>query len=301
VAGSACKLGLRVDVDTFRGTRDGVPALLEILANHGLKATFFFSVGPDNMGRHVRRLFRPAFLAKMLRSRAGSLYGWDILLRGTLWPGPLIGRRLAHVIRATAAQGHEIGLHAWDHHLWQTKIDQLKAAEIHEQLSLGVDELTAITGQRPRCSAAAGWQCNELALVEKESLGFDYNSDCRGEDIFRPLARGLVCVPQIPVTLPTYDELVGRDGVTDANYNEVLLGLVRPDRLNVLTIHAEVEGCSRKSLFDDFLHRAQARGIECLPLRDLLPAGQVFGTGHIVAAAIPGREGAACWQASALA
>jgi len=300
VADPACKLGLRVDVDTFRGTRDGVPALLDILGKHGLKATFFFSVGPDNMGRHVRRLLRPAFLAKMLRSRAGSLYGWDILLRGTLWPGPLIGRRLGHVIRAAAAQGHEIGLHAWDHHLWQTKIDQLNAAAIREQLSLGVDELTAITGQRPRCSAAAGWQCNEQALVEKESLGFDYNSDCRGDHIFRPLARGLVCAPQIPVTLPTYDELVGRDGVTDENYNDVLLGLVRPDRLNVLTIHAEVEGCSRSALFDAFLRQARARGIECLPLRELLPAGQVFSTGHIVAAGIPGREGAACWQASAL-
>jgi len=300
VADPACKLGLRVDVDTFRGTRDGVPALLDILGKHGLKATFFFSVGPDNMGRHVRRLLRPAFLAKMLRSRAGSLYGWDILLRGTLWPGPLIGRRLGHVIRAAAAQGHEIGLHAWDHHLWQTKIDQLNAAAIREQLSLGVDELTAITGQRPRCSAAAGWQCNEQALVEKDSLGFEYNSDCRGDHIFRPLARGLVCAPQIPVTLPTYDELVGRDGVTDENYNDVLLGLVRPDRLNVLTIHAEVEGCSRSALFDAFLRQARARGIECLPLRELLPAGQVFSTGHIVAAGIPGREGAACWQASAL-
>ena len=301
MAGPALRLGLRVDVDTFRGTRDGVPALLGILADHGLTATFFFSVGPDNMGRHVRRLLRPTFLAKMLRSRAASLYGWDILLRGTLWPGPLIGRRLAHVIRATAANGHEVGLHAWDHHLWQTKIDRLDPAAIREQLSLGVDELTTITGERPRCSAAAGWQCNELALVEKEALGFEYNSDCRGNHIFRPLAGGLTCAPQIPVTLPTYDELVGRDGVTDENYNEVLLGLVQPDQLNVLTIHAEVEGCSRKSLFRDFLDRARARNIRCLPLRELLVAGQEVGTDRIVAATIPGREGAACWQASALA
>ncbi len=294
-------LALRVDVDTFRGTRDGVPRLLDTFAAHGVTATFFFTLGPDNMGRHLRRLIRPTFLAKMLRSRAASLYGWDILLAGTFWPGKRIGTRLSATLRAAAEAGHEVGLHAWDHHRWQTRASSWSTEEIAREIGRGTEAFAEVFGRPPDCSAAAAWICNDRVLEAKEAFGFRYNSDCRGANVFTPTARGRSFAPQIPTTLPTYDELIGRNGVTDANYNERLLAHVAPEGLNVLAVHAEVEGIARAELFARFLTACEANDVRCVPLRDVLGPAGTAPRDTLAQAPIAGRDGDLCWQASALA
>lgn len=291
------KLGLRIDVDTYRGTRLGVPALCDVLAKHDIKGSFFFSVGPDNMGRHLWRLLKPAFLIKMMRSNAASLYGWDILLRGTFFPGPIIGKKCALEIKQAADEGHEIGLHAWDHHAWQAKIDRMNEQDIFQYLEKGVQLLTDICGAAPTCSATPGWKTTDEVLLQKERFPFRYNSDCRGQTIFMPEVNGeRLTQPQIPVTLPTYDEIIGSDGITNDTYNDNILSLIRPDRLNVLTIHAEVEGIVCCDLFDDFLSKAVQRGIEVVPTVILLDKATDLPEDFIVQHMLPGREGWIAFQ-----
>ena len=259
-------VGLRIDVDTARGLRDGVPALVALLAKHGVTATFFMSVGPDTMGRHVWRLLRPRFLWKMLRSKAASLYGWDILLSGTFWPGRVLGRHYAAQIRLARDAGHEVGLHAWDHRYWQAHAGRFNEAQAFEQMQRGVGLLTEILGEAPRCSAVPGWRCTEAVLVAQQAFGFDYASDCRGVSAFVPVVEGRECGVQLPVTLSCYDEIIGQDGVTDANYNAHILSQLRPGQLNIYTIHAEAEGGRLLAMFDNFLEAAACADVRFVPL-----------------------------------
>ena len=121
----------------------------------------------------------------------------------------------------------------------------------------------------------------------------------RGRSPFLPIVSGGVLrQPQVPVTLPTYDEVVGRGSVTDGNYNDHLLGLLDPDAVNVLAVHAEVEGIHASAMFESFLDRAAALGATFTSLGDLVRAEPVTEVAGMVQRNLPGRDGPVACQAS---
>jgi len=292
------KIGLRIDVDTLKGTQVGVPKLLEILDKHDITASFFFSVGPDNMGRHLWRLIKPKFLIKMLRSNAASLYGLDILLAGTCWPGKGIGKHAATPIRDSQKQGHEIGLHAWDHHGWQLNTQRWSDAKMLDHLQQGYDRLGDILGEAVRCSAAPGWRADARVVELKERFHFDYNSDCRGSAAFYPrLQNGQAGTVQIPVTVPTFDEVVGTACDMDG-FNQYICDALEKQPFPVYTIHAEVEGIVMTEQFEQLLAMFKARQWQPVTLADLLAEQPANIVTDVKRDSLFGREGWVGWQDS---
>ncbi len=260
-------IALKVDVDTYMGTRDGVPALLRTFDRFGIRATFYFSLGPDNSGKAIRRIFtKKGFLAKMIRTRAPSVYGLRTLLYGTLLPPPLIGARCAQVIRSTEEAGHEVGIHCWDHVKWHDYLPRMSKPTVTTELEQASAVYREILGHGTKTVAAPGWTVSAASLEEQDALKLDYCSDSRGSAPFYPVWEGRrFRTLQLPTTLPTTDELLGEQGITLETLNDHYLSLIKPG-LNVLTIHAELEGKATAATFLDLLERLKGRGCRFVTL-----------------------------------
>ena len=258
------RIAVKVDVDTYRGTQEGVPALVNCLDARGLKGSFYFSLGPDHTGWALRRVFRPGFLKKVQRTSVVSHYGIRTLLYGTLLPGPHIARKLGDVLRWTGSQGHETGIHCYDHVYWQDNVANRSPEWTTRQFLRACDAYRATFGRAAKAHCAAGWQLNPTLFALEDAAGLDYASDTRGTHPFLPVMGAVRAgCPQLPTTLPTLDELVGLNGLTvDGAIDQILDLTDHPNAagLHVYTLHAELEGQRFLAPFLRLVDTWRARG-----------------------------------------
>lgn len=300
---SDTRLVLKVDVDTAVGFCDGVRRLADLLAVLDIPASFFISMGPDHSGRALKRVVQPGFIAKQRRSGAAGAYGLRTMLYGLLLPGPVIARQAPRLMNRLINLGHEVGLHAWDHVFWHDRLLELDQARIRRELEAAALLYRELTGLAPAAFAAPGWQVSPRAYAVLNELGISHTSCTRGLSPFRPLLEGRpLPLVELPTTLPSLDEILGRDGVTPENAGRRLARLVRPGELNVFTLHAEVEGRALLPAFGEFCRILRRRGVRFLRLVDAAREAAASGVpaGDLAYAPVPGRAGRVTWQAAAL-
>ena len=290
------KVALKIDVDTHQGLGNGVPRLAQMLQREGIAASFFVTMGPDNAGRAIIRVLRNrGFLSKMFRTKAVSMYGLRTVLSGTLLPARPIALAFPEVMRDLKKRGFEVGVHGYDHVRWQDQLDSIGAEAIRGELSDAFEAFRAIVGEPARSFAAPGWRTNDSALLALDEANLSYRSDTRGRTPYRCVVEARVLrTIEIPTTLPTMDEVMGRPEVPDSDAAlRFYLEQFRPDALNVHTIHAETEGMGQLEMFTGLVRELKSRGAEFVRLADVasqlnaaeLPICEVIRT------TLPGRAG----------
>ena len=266
-------ISLKIDVDTERGTRIGVANLIKLFEKYNIKTTFLYSLGPDNTGRALKRIFRPGFLKKVSRTSVISTYGIRTLMNGVLLPGPHIGKKHAALMRASKKAGHEVGIHSYDHCDWQDNLFRWPTQKVFNKFQLALDAFKDIFNVDAFTAGTAGWQANENSLAAYDNANFLYGSDSRGTYPFIPkIGKKIFKTPQVPSTLPTLDELIGRpEYPTMEKITKHLFHLCEQNNHpNVFTIHAELEGIVYFNWLENFIATALEKGYQFMPTEKIL-------------------------------
>lgn len=293
-------IGIKVDVDTSEGMKHGVSVLLDLFKKYNIHASFFVPMGKDHTGWTIKRVFtRKGFLKKAGRVGVVSTYGIRTLLYGLLLPGPEIAKKNTALLHRIAEEGHELGIHGYDHVHWHDHIKHLGMERTEDILRKSVEVYRGLLHEDPRSFAAPGWMTNAHALKFFEDNGFIYTSNARGQAPFYPLLDGEAFhTLELPSTLPTLDEVVGLAGTDISSLTEFFLDALK-EGLNIMTVHTELEGKRWAGFLDAFLRKSIEAGftykrlveiaLECKNLSTIKTCGMQYGS-------VKGRAGEVCVQ-----
>ena len=285
------RLGLRVDVDTIEGLVHGLPVLLRILANAGVRATIFLPMGPDVPSLTLARIgLRRERIQQMIRLRPAGGNLVHIALAGLISKTRLFYRFLTPY-RSSLAD-HELALHGYDHWRWIFSVHRWSIPRIITEIKRGCDRFETIFGYAATGFGAPGWRTTPAALTAMDTFNFSYASDCRGRSPFLPQGHS---TPQIPATLPTIEEAL-RSGTTDEMlFQRDLLECLGDTADNCYCAHCETEGIRFPSFFGYLISQALERGIAICPLSELIPDGSI-SSGTVGHRRIRGRFEPVAWQ-----
>jgi len=264
-------IGLKVDVDTYIGMRDNVPSLLRVFEQFNIKASFFISMGPDNSGKALVRIFRKEFFKMSARTRKIKKFPLRTLSYGSICKAPIIGSGNKDVIREVDARGHEVGIHGYDHVKWHEKLSFLTEEEIKDELSKSSRIYEDALSRKPLACASPGWRATDSSLRAEDSFGFIYHTDTRGTTPFFVKSQsGNFSTLEIPTTVLTFDEIYGIDGIREKEMPGYYMGEIGKSPLTIMTVHPELEGVEPgKTILKNLLQRLIDCGTKFLTLRDI--------------------------------
>jgi undecaprenyl phosphate-alpha-L-ara4FN deformylase len=199
---------IRIDVDSARDIAL-LPEFLDLLRLFDIKGTIFVTTGPDRLATNLlKHLADPRSYRKFVKSRPFR-YGFqsfDGILRHVD-----VESACPEVLLRVVSEGHEVGLHGYDHYAWMHKLLDMDEATIKAFINKGLEALTAVTATNVTSFAAPGFTVTNAFLRAMDSFTFNYSSDFKCDEptppFFPKTDNETRHVLQIPVSMDSIGEL----------------------------------------------------------------------------------------------
>jgi peptidoglycan/xylan/chitin deacetylase (PgdA/CDA1 family) len=195
----------RWDIDHRACITDGLPRIMKVCDELGVKNTFFVNMGRStNLKEWLSKGGLKGSKAKLQDMEAVHLIkkiGWPRFILETILSRP-VGRSLIGSLQKLVSAGHELGQHGGsDHVVWSRRFFELPEAVIAEDVAANNAEMTQLFG-KPAGFTSPGFKSDERVSRIVDDLGFDYDGDAIGGEPHHPIAGKRVMRHwRIPVTM----------------------------------------------------------------------------------------------------
>ena len=222
----------RWDIDHRACITDGLPRILEVCDELGVKNTFFVNMGRStNLREWLGKGLRGS-RAKLNDMEAVNLIkkiGWPRFALETLLSRP-VGAAHIEALEQVLKRGHELGLHGGsDHVIWSRRFAQLPEEAIAADVTQTLELFTRHFG-KPAGFTSPGFKYDERVRRLVDRLEFLYDGDAIGGKPHRGVVAGQqVRHWTIPVTLcgPRTIPLMEWHGARGSSEEEIVADILR--------------------------------------------------------------------------
>jgi peptidoglycan/xylan/chitin deacetylase (PgdA/CDA1 family) len=164
---------IRIDLESDKGIREGVPRLLDLMKKYHIKGSFYLTMGGESSIIEIIR-----YRKKMRNSAERTIKLWSLKekLRMVLFPKDFVKSNL-NVLKRVIKEGHELGIHGWKHRAWTRGDDKIN---YEKHIKRAIQRYKEIFGILPKSFSAPGFNTNSriLKVLEKNHIKFisDFDS-----------------------------------------------------------------------------------------------------------------------------
>jgi peptidoglycan/xylan/chitin deacetylase (PgdA/CDA1 family) len=235
---------LRVDLESQRGIKEGLPRLLDLLKKYNLKASFYLVMGGESNIFEILKHRK-----KMISSDERKIKIWTLKdkIRMILFPIDFV-KANKKILKRILDEGHELGIHGWKHRAWTRGLNEIN---IEKHLSKSIKKYEKIFGKKPISFTSPGFNINEKVLEELEKKGIQFISDFQYGS---PKYYGKM--KNIPMTIlgerktPIIENLVSR-GKKDDEILEIIKDEIKHNNLSSFYIHDLFEARFKRNLLKE--------------------------------------------------
>ncbi|MBU2576878.1 MAG: polysaccharide deacetylase family protein [Nanoarchaeota archaeon] len=252
---------LRIDLESDKGIREGVPKILALLKKYNIKASFYVAMGGES---NILELLR--YQKKLPGKRKISVFSRGEMLRMVFFPRDFVlGNK--KIFQKILDEGHELGIHGWKHREWTRGLEKI---DVRKVIRKAVEKYTKLFGKKPQSFCAPAFRTNNEVVRILSSQGIKVISDFEGDSTKK--VDGLI---NVPITLrgegntPIIEYLVG-EGYLDKEILDKVTSAIKRKKFSSLYIHGLFECRKKIGLLENLFKWLEKNKIKTKKIMDVV-------------------------------